>query len=85
MSDELERVVKRIETKLVRFAEELGVDIEVDDNWLTVDNDGLEIFISTVGRSLLVILKTAIKRGANRFGKFYDLVHKGDVVGGIAL
>lgn len=75
----------RIETRLTRLAEELGADIEVDRDWLTVDDASRTIYLSTLGRSLHVINKTAKKRGAVQKGKSYELVYKGITVGTIVL
>lgn len=74
--------LKRIETKVVRFAEELGVDTEVNRDWLTADVANHVIYVSTLGRSLQVMKSEAIRKGAPEgAGKTYDIVHKGDVVG----
>jgi hypothetical protein len=76
--------LKRIETKLVRFAEELGVDTEVNRDWLTVDEPNKVIYVSTMGRSLSVMLTEAERQGAKRSKGnkvTYDVVHKGEVVG----
>ena len=61
---ELYRTLTRLETKMVRFAEELGIDIDVDPDWLTVDREHSRIYLTTLGRSLLVIKTEAVKRGA---------------------
>jgi hypothetical protein len=78
--------LKRIETKLVRFAEELGIDTEVNRDWLTVDEPNHVIYISTMGRSLLVMKREAERKGAPEGkGKTYEIVHKGNVVGTIEI
>ena len=64
MDKELLRTLSRIETKLVRFAEELGVDTDVDPDWITVHRANSTIILTTLGRSLLVIRSEALKRGA---------------------
>lgn len=78
MSNEYEVIdrLRRIETKLVRFAEELGIDTDVQRNWLTVDAG--VIYVSTLGRSMAVMRMEAVRQGA-KAGNFYDVVHKGDV------
>jgi hypothetical protein len=73
----------RIESKLVRGFEELGVNIDTDRDWLTVDNDSRVVYLSTLGRSLMVTLNDMAQRGATHVGHEYDIVHKGDVVGTI--
>ena len=73
----------RIESKLVRGFEELGVNIDTDREWLTVDNESRVVYLSTLGRSLMVTLNDMAQRGATHVGHEYDIVHKGDVVGTI--
>ena len=77
--------LKRIETKLVRFAEESGIDTDVTFDWMTIDDPARVIYVSTLGRSWLVMHKEALKRGATKRNKFYDIVFRGDVVGTIYL
>lgn len=78
--------LKRIETKLVVFAEALGIDTDVTRDWLTVDEPHKVIYLSTKGRSLSVIASEAARRGATTGKGFtYDLVHQGDVIGTIDL
>lgn len=77
--------LRRIETRLIRFAEELGVDLDVDPNWLSVDDASRTIYISNLGRSLLVINKTAKKLGATQKGKAYEIIHKGYLAGTIVI
>ncbi len=71
----------RIESKLVRGFEELGVNIVSRDDWLTVDNAARTVFISTLGRSMTVLLSDMERAGATHVGKEYEIVHKGEVVG----
>jgi hypothetical protein len=75
----------RLESKLVRGFEEMGVDTDVDPNWLVVDDDACVVYISTMGRSLKLLHSVAIQRGASKFQKFYNIVHKGDLVGTLKL
>ena len=80
---ELGRLTKklvRVESKLVRGFEELGVNIDSDSNWLTVDDDKRTVYISTLGRSMLVLMTDMVRKGAKHIGKDYDIVHKGEVV-----
>lgn len=71
----------RVESKLVRGFEELGVNIDQEDNWLTVDDANRYVYISTMGRSLTVILTEMARHGATKEGYGYELVHRGEVVG----
>lgn len=73
----------RLESKLVRGFEELGVNIDTDRNWLSVDDAQRVVYISTLGRSLMVMLNDMQTKGATQEGKEYDIVHRGDVVGTI--
>lgn len=77
--------LKRLETKLVRFAEEMGKDTDVDHDWMTVDEPALVIYVSTLSRSMMVMREEARKRGAKSVGKSYDVVHKGVVVATLEL
>lgn len=70
----------RIESKLVRGFEELGVNIDKDSDWLTVDDASRTVFISTTGRSLTVLLSDMVRAGATQVGKEYEIVHKGEVI-----
>ena len=73
----------RIETKLVRGFEELGVNIDKDDEWLTLDDASSVVYVSTLGRSMTVLLSDMARAGASKVGKEYDIVHRGDIVGTI--
>jgi hypothetical protein len=71
----------RIESKLVRGFEELGVNIATAPDWLTVDDTSRVVYISSMGRSLMVIMSDMARRGASQYGNEYTLVHQGDEVG----
>lgn len=75
--------INRIETKLTRFAEELGVNIVSDPDWLTVNDSTRTVYISTLGRSLSVMLHDMKRQGATKVGQYYDIIHRGDAVGQI--
>lgn len=83
-TDIIERL-KRIETKVVRFAEEMGIDTDVNFDWITVDDEARILYVSTLGRSFSVMHKEALKRGATKRGKFYDIIFRGDVHGTLFL
>lgn len=78
----LNRLV-RIESKLVRGFEELGVNIDKDNEWLTLDEESAVVYVSTLGRSITVLLSDMARAGASKVGKEYDIVHRGDIVGTI--
>ena len=78
--------LRRIETKLVVFAEGMGVDTDAGTDWLTLDEPNKVIYLSTLGRSLAVIHALAVKKGAGMTRKdgnrvVYDIVHRGELVG----
>ncbi len=83
--NDLEQRLRRMETRLVRGFEELGIDLDVDDDWLTVDEPSRTIYVSTLGRSLVVIRREARRRGASTKNKSYEIVHAGNPVGAIWL
>lgn len=78
---ELMHRLTRIESKLVRGFEELGVNIDTDRDWLTVDNDAHVVYVATLGRSIMVTLADMAARGATHTGHTYEIVHRGEVVG----
>lgn len=73
--------VMRIETKLTRGFEELGVNIDADTEWLTLDEEQRVVYVATLGRSMTVLLSDMARAGAKQEGLVYDIVHRGDVVG----
>jgi hypothetical protein len=75
----------RVESKLVRGFEELGVNIDADNDWLTVDDASRVAYIATLGRSMTVLLSDMVRLGAEQFGKAYDIIHRGELVGTIIL
>lgn len=85
IDNEIYERVKRIETKLIRGFEEMGINTDVDPDWLSVDDAARVIYLSTTGRSLTVINSQALRKGARQIGKQYMLVHKGEEVGSLFL
>jgi hypothetical protein len=73
----------RIETKLVRGFEELGVNIDQDRDWLSVDEENHVVYVSTLGRSMTVVLSDMERAGAKSIGKFYNIINRGEVIGSI--
>ena len=80
-SDTLESRLIRIESKLVRGFEELGVSLNAERNWLTVDNEQKIIYLSTIGNSIITVLSEMEKQGASHDGSEYKIMHKGDAIG----
>jgi len=74
----------RIESKLVRGFEELGVNIDIESDWITVDDASRTVYISTLRRSLTVMLSDMARLGAKQVGKDYSIVHKGTEIGAIS-
>ena len=77
---ELMNRLVRIESKLVRGFEELGVNIDGDNDWLTVDDASRVVYVATLGRSMQVLLTDMARKGATHLGKEYEVIHKGNVV-----
>lgn len=77
---ELRTRLIRLESKLVRGFEELGVSLDVDRDWLSVDDAANIVYVATLGRSLTVILQEMKARGATKIGQEYELVHKGETI-----
>lgn len=73
----------RLESKLVRGFEELGIGLEADRNWLTVEDETNTVYVSTIGRSLSVLIQEMKSHGAKKFGEWYEVVHKGHVVASV--
>ncbi|WP_411358234.1 hypothetical protein [Pseudidiomarina salilacus] len=73
----------RLETKLSRGFEELGICLESDPNWLKVDEKRKRVLLSNEGRSLIVIREAMRRQGAMSVGELYELVYAGAVIGTI--
>lgn len=73
----------RIESKLVRGFEELGINIDKDPEWLSVDDDAGVVYVTTLGRSMMVIIADMQRKGASREGYPYEIVFNGEAVGTI--
>lgn len=80
----LSRLV-RVESKLVRGFEELGISTDKDDDWLTVDNAARMVYVSTIGRSLMVLLSDMGRLGATHYGDNYEVIHKGVTIAVVEL
>lgn len=79
--NELHKRLVRIESKLVRGFEELGVNIDKDTEWLSVDDAARTVYISTLGRSITVMLSDMQRAGATHVGEVYEVVHRGEQIG----
>lgn len=85
IDNEILNRLTRIESKLVRGFEELGLDIDVDPNWMTVDEPARVLYVSSLARSLKIMNSEARRRGAEQTGKEYEVVHRGNVVATLTL
>ena len=70
--------LQRIESRVVRGFEELGVSV-TDDDWCKVDNVRLSVSVRTPGRSLRAI-RLAIKAAGGYSGVSYDVIVKGESI-----
>lgn len=75
----------RMESKLVRGFEELGISTDKKTDWLTVDDDARVVYVDTIGRSLMVLLNDMVRVGATHIGEQYEVVHRGQTVAVIEL
>jgi hypothetical protein len=58
----IKKVVSRLETRVLRGFNSLGVDVMAEPGWLTVSGD--EITITSLSHSLAAIIKAGKERGA---------------------
>lgn len=72
----------RIESKLVRGFEELGINIDSDDQWVFIDDIRKTIILTTLGRSLKVLQK--LVNNPNKTEKVsYSLYFENELIGQI--
>lgn len=79
----IESMTRRLETKTTRGFSELGIDIGTDAGWIRVNDVLREVHVSTLGRSMSVLLSEMRRAGASQIGKEYTLLHNGRVIGQI--
>jgi hypothetical protein len=70
----------RLETKLVRGFEELGVDISADE-WIYLNDKERIVHLDTLGRSISVILNKMKELGASHIGEEYEIHFKNNFSG----
>jgi hypothetical protein len=75
----------RVESKISRGFEELGISTDGNTAWLRVDDINRTVHITTLGRSLAVILSDMQRLGATQIGKEYVVMHGPEVVGTVIL
>jgi hypothetical protein len=83
-AEEISERLRRIETRVMRGFEEIGVDLYDQKDWLTVDEASKTLYVATMGRSLQVINNTAKKQGAV-VGKLYDVVWRGKALASLQI
>ena len=83
--DDITSRLIRVESKLVRGFEELGIDLDVNKDWLVVDNEQRSVHLKTLGRSIKVMLEEMKYKGANYYGDVYTMYYQKQQVGSIRL
>lgn len=77
--------LRRLETKIVRLADAMGIETAAEEEWLTVDDATRTIYVSTLGRSLVAVINEARRLGASHTGDHYEIVTHGKAVGSVML
>lgn len=72
----------RIETKMTRGFSEIGVDIDEED-WLEVDDENKNVYISTLGRALKIMIKAMQLKGATQKNQEYSIYYQDEIIGSI--
>jgi hypothetical protein len=72
----------RIESKLVRGFEELGINIDTDEQWIDINDNEKRINLKTLGRSLMVIYNTVNISDTNQ-KEPYSLYFENNLIGEI--
>lgn len=78
MDKDIEHTLRRIETRMIRGFNELGTDVLEVPNWLRVD--GNTIYVTSIGHSLMAMIKRAKEKGAKIGEQEYEVVYEGEVV-----
>jgi hypothetical protein len=78
MENQVEKLLRRIETRLIRGFNELNVDVLEDPGWLRVS--GATIIINSANHSLSAIIKRAKEKGAAIGTTEYEVVYNGEVL-----
>lgn len=68
---------------MTRGFESLGVSVDKDVDWMTVDDVKREVRITTMSHSLKVVLAEMARRGATKRGSEYELIYQDGTVGWI--
>ncbi len=75
--------ITRIETKLARGFEEMGIDIAEKNDWVTIDLNKKSIHLKTIGRSLMVLQKVMAQNGVRKIGEEFTIYYKNQYFGSI--
>lgn len=71
--------LQRIESRLVRGFEELGVKVSDDADWCYVDHKNYLVTLNGPGRSIRAI-QLAIKDDGGYAGSYYDVIVNGETI-----
>lgn len=80
---DLKRRLIRIESKMVRAFDSIGLNTCVSDDWLEVNQQDKVIKLLTNDRSLTAIKNELLKKGIPQFKATYNLYSNGDMIGSI--
>ena len=80
---ELKKRLIRIESKMVRAFDSIGLNTSVDDVWLEVKQQDKVINLLTNDRSLTAIKNELLKKGIPQFKGSYNLYFNGEIIGSI--
>ena len=81
--ENIERRLIRIETKMVLGFESLGADITPEAAWIAVDPHTGTVMLTTLARSLKVIIENIKKQ--HPAGGIYTLIYRGKQIGTISV
>lgn len=80
---DLKRRLIRIESKMVRAFDSIGLNTFVGDDWLEVKQQDKVINLLTNDRSFTAIKNELLKKGIPQFKATYNLYSNGDIIGSI--
>lgn len=83
--NEIIRRIVRLETKLVRGFEEMGIATDENENWLEIDKEKRIVHIKTLGRSLKSMTEKMKNLGANDYNNEYEIFYCNEYYGSIIL
>ena len=81
--NELKKRLIRIESKMVRAFDSIGLNTYVDDEWLDVNQQDKVISLMVNDRSLPAIRNELVKKGIPHVKATYSLYFGGEIIGSI--